>query len=64
MPKLIKKDDSIEITELSYNEIKSCPHLILDPSHYTKDSCKCFDKTVTIMKKWGYRWNDKKGMWV
>lgn len=64
MPKLIKKDEFVEITELSYNEIRSCPHVIFDPKHFHNNTCDCYDKNAKVMKTYGYRWNTKKGVWV
>jgi hypothetical protein len=44
---------------------RKCLHCIFDPSHYYQDgSCHCYDKDDKNMKKWGYKWNDKKGCWV
>jgi len=50
---------------ISQNSIKRCPHFIMVPEHYRPDeTCKCNDKNETVMGEWGYRWNDKKGIWV
>lgn len=49
---------------LMIGHVADCPHFIFDPSHYREDgSCKCNDKSNTIMKKWGYKWNAKAGLW-
>ena len=43
--------------------IRSCPHVIMMPSHYRADgSCKCDDPHDADMKEWGYEW--KETAWV
>ena len=50
---------------MNYSDINQCPHLIFDPSHYNVGAkCDCYNKEAKIMRKWGYKWNDKKGIWI
>ena len=45
-------------------EPKNCPHAIWDPDHYREDgSCKCDDKSETVLRQWGYRWSRKNKRW-
>jgi len=49
---------------LNQSSISNCPHFIFVPEHYNTDgTCKCKDKTSTIMKEWGYKWNSKVKQW-
>ena len=50
------------IRMMKQSTIGNCPHFIFVPEHYRKDgTCKCNDKSNTIMKEWGYKW--KNGAW-
>ncbi len=49
--------------EIKHADIGKCPHYIMVFEHYNNDgSCRCNDKTHTIMKEWGYTWKD--GKWI
>jgi hypothetical protein len=49
---------------INFGNLTNCPNTIFDHTHYRPDgSCKCNDKSNTIMKKWGYKWNAKAGQW-
>ena len=50
---------------IKQSDIKKCPNYICAPEHYNPNgTCKCTDKSETIMKEWGYKWSEKKGRWV
>ena len=44
--------------------LRSCPHFILDPSHYPTDKdCDCRNKAARYMKDWGYKWDRILSIW-
>lgn len=55
---------------LTAEQIRACPHFIMDPDHYDPDGrCRCTDPDHDEMAEWGYTWmpdpNDPaKGRWV
>ena len=53
-----------ETATLSKTSIEGCPHFIFAPEHYNTDgTCKCKDKANSVMKKWGYKWDNKVKQW-
>ena len=50
---------------INFGNLSNCPNTIFDHTHYRPDgSCKCHDKSNTIMKKWGYKWNTILERWA
>ena len=61
--KLDKNGRRIAEREIDQSDIQRCPHVILMEEHYRNDgSCRCNDKTHTVMLQWGYVWDD--GQWI
>jgi hypothetical protein len=41
-------------------DVMRCPHFILVPEQYREDgTCRCNDQAHTIMRDWGYRWDQR-----
>lgn len=55
----------VKSRDLSQLWVAACPHRIFDMNHYRANgACKCSDPYERVMRKWGYRWSAKKGMWI
>lgn len=60
---IAKNLQNAPIRLLSTSDIRACPHVIFEPSHYRADgSCRCNDSSHKEMGEWGYKWNGS--MWV
>jgi hypothetical protein len=50
------------VRHIKQSDMAKCPHYILMPQHYREDgTCKCNDPNETVMKEWGYEWEDEFG---
>jgi len=50
------------VREIKQSDMMKCPHFIMVAEHYRDDgSCRCNDRSHTVMQKWGYHW--KNGGW-
>jgi hypothetical protein len=58
------KIEIIETKEIDVSRIGNCPHSIFVAEHYTDNGCKCYDRSEKVMREWGYKWNEIKGMWI
>lgn len=62
--KITQMGENCEVLREDIIDPSKCPHQIWAAEHYREDgSCKCNDPNEKIMRKWGYRWNRKKGLW-
>ena len=51
----------VNVREIRHSDLARCPHTILMPEHYRNDgTCKCGDKSHSIMAEWGYEWDGKR----
>lgn len=54
----------INVREIPQSAIGRCPHVIFVADHYRPDgSCKCDDPSNSVMREWGYRWDEKLRKW-
>mgnify|MGYP000906895109 FL=1 len=54
----------MSVTIIRQADIRRCPHVIFNPTHYRADgTCRCNDPTHTEMKTWGYKWDDVFEVW-
>ena len=54
-----------DVREIKQSDIARCPHFIFVSEHYRDDgTCRCNDKSATVMREWGYRWNAKHKRWM
>ena len=64
--KLVLTEDNklieTNIRHIPQHFMLQCPNVIMVAEHYDADNkCRCYDKSHTVMKEWGYKW--KKGVW-
>ena len=59
--------DEAEIVELNMDQVRTCPHTIMDPRHYEDyeqyTNCSCYDPDNDLMVDWGYTWNEDEEVW-
>lgn len=62
----LQPDGSLtEVREIAQSSLLKCPHVIMMAEHYREDgTCRCNDKTATVMRTWGYRWSKKQERWI
>ena len=53
-----------KIRVLRQHDMLKCPYVIMMPEHYRSDgSCRCDDPAHSLMKEWGYTWDEQAGRW-